>query len=105
MARKYSKRLSPEKKAEALRQHLKEKTSVSKICSELGLQPSVFCEWEKELFLRCSALFETKPASKKKDVTGEVIASLEAKIKDKDSILADLLVEYLALKKELGVTL
>lgn len=103
MPRKYSRRVSPEKKAEALRKHLKENIPVSKICNDLDIQPSVFYGWEKELFLRCHSLFDTKPGPKKKDTSGETIASLEAKIKDKDSIVAELLGEHIALKKKLGV--
>ena len=39
-----------EKKAAILRRHLVEKVPVSDLCDELGIQPSVFYTWQRQLF-------------------------------------------------------
>ncbi|HET9864785.1 MAG TPA: transposase [Steroidobacteraceae bacterium] len=42
-------------KAAALRKHLVEKVALSDVCEEIGLQPSVFYTWQKQLFGNRSA--------------------------------------------------
>ena len=37
--------------------HLLEKEPISKLCDELGLQPTVFYRWQKELFENGAAAF------------------------------------------------
>jgi len=43
-------RFSPERKVEILREHLKNKMSISELCQKYGLHPNPFYRWEKELF-------------------------------------------------------
>jgi len=38
-----------EQKAEILRRHLVDKLPVSELCNELGLQPSVFYQWQRQV--------------------------------------------------------
>lgn len=103
MPRKYRKRVDPAKKVEALQRHLVKNEPVSEICEELGVQPSVFYTWQKEFFSRGASVFEVKPGPKKTDHSGEKIESLEAKIRRKDEVIAELLEEHVSLKKSLGV--
>ena len=42
------KHYTPEEKVAILRRHLLEKEPMSKLCDELGLQPTVFYRWQKE---------------------------------------------------------
>jgi transposase len=56
-------------------------TPISKLCDELGLQPTVFYRWQKELFENGAA---------------------EKKIQIKDEVLAELMAEHVALKKYIG---
>ena len=44
------KRYTSEKKVEILREHLKNKMSVTEICSKYGITPAMFYRWEKDLF-------------------------------------------------------
>ena len=39
---------TPEEKVAILRRHLLDKEPISKLCDELGLQPTVFYRWQKE---------------------------------------------------------
>ena len=99
--RKARKHYSAQEKVAILRRHLIEKEPVSAICEELGLQPTVFYRWQKELFENGAAAFESKTPARR-PVEQERIARLERKIQTKDEVLAELMAEHVALKKSLG---
>ena len=90
-----------QEKVAILRRHLLEQEPVSKLCDELGLQPTVFYRWQKEFFENGAAAFEVKGRSDQ-PAEKERIEFLEKKIQRKDEVLAELMGEYVALKKELG---
>jgi transposase-like protein len=90
-----------EEKVAILRRHLLEQEPVSKLCDELGLQPTVFCRWQKEFFENGAAAFQTK-ARANRQAEQERIEYLEKKIQRKDEVLAELTGEHVALKKVLG---
>ena len=48
--KKQRKHYAPEEKVAILRRHLLQKEPISKLCDEVGLQPTVFYPWQKELF-------------------------------------------------------
>jgi len=80
---------------------LLEKEPVSKLCDEVGLQPTVFYRWQKEFFENGAAAFEQKrPTNHSAD--RERIAYLQKKIQTKDEVLAELMAEHVALKKDIG---
>src|SRR5262245_62450413 len=58
--KKQRKHYTPEEKVAVLRRHLLEKEPISKLCDELGLQPTVFYRWQKEFFENGAAAFEQK---------------------------------------------
>ena len=99
--KKQRKHYSPEEKVAVLRRHLLEHEPISKLCDELGLQPTVFYRWQKEFFENGAAAFEQK-ARPTHSADQERIAHLEKKIQTKDEVLAELLAEHVALKKALG---
>ncbi len=99
--RKERKHFTPEEKVAVLRRHLLDKVPVSELCEELGLRPTVFYRWQKELFENGSAAFEQK-ARPNHSADQERIAYLEKKIQTKDEVLAELMAEHVALKKRLG---
>ena len=82
-------------KAAILRRHLLDKEPISKLCDEVGLQPTVFYRWQKEFFENGAAAFEQRRRSNQ-----ERIAYLEKKIQTKDEVLAELMAEHVALKKK-----
>jgi transposase-like protein len=95
------KHYTAEEKVAILRRHLLEQEPVSKLCDELGLQPTVFYRWQKEFFENGAAAFQTK-ARANHQAEQERIAYLEKKIQRKDDVLAELMGEHIALKKSLG---
>lgn len=95
------KHFTPEEKVSILRRHLIEKVPISTLCEEAGIQPSLFYTWQKQFFENGAAAFQ--PASRaKQDQRQERIAALEAKLRRKDEVLAELMEEHVALKKSLG---
>ena len=84
-----------------LRRHLLDKEPVSKLCDELGLQPTVFYRWQKEFFENGAAAFQKKALTKPR-AEQERIEYLEKKIQTKDEVLAELMAEYITLKKNHG---
>jgi transposase-like protein len=90
-----------EEKVAILRRHLLDQEPISKLCDELGLQPTVFYRWQKEFFENGAAAFQTK-ARTNHPAEQERIHYLEKKIQVKDEVLAELMAEHIALKKSLG---
>ena len=74
---------------------------ISDLCDESGLQPTVFYRWQKEFFENGGAAFQAKGRSDHQ-AEQERIEYLEKKIQRKDEVLAELMGEHIALKKELG---
>ena len=99
--KKQRKQYAPEEKVAILRRHLLEKEPISKLCDEVGLQPTVFYRWQKEFFENGAAAFQTK-ARANHQPEQERIEYLQKKIRTKDEVLAELMAEHIALKKELG---
>jgi transposase-like protein len=94
---KTRKRYTSEEKVSILRQHLLEHVPVSKLCDNLGLQPTVFYRWQKEFFENGAAAFGRQTRSDKVPEQ-QRIASLESKLQRRNEILAELMDEHLALK-------
>jgi transposase len=92
---------SAEEKTKLLRRHLIEKVPVSKICEEAQLAPSMFHRWQEQLFLNAALALEGK-RSPERNKEQQRIEKLEQKIRQKDEVLAELMAEHVALKKELG---
>ena len=99
--KKQRKHYSAEEKVAILRRHLLEGAAVSTLCDELGLQPTVFYRWQKEFFENGATAFQTQGRADQ-DAEQERIEYLEKKIQRKDEVLAELMTEHIALKKELG---
>jgi transposase-like protein len=99
--RKPRKQYTAEQKVAILRRHLVEQEPVSRLCDELGLQPTVFYRWQKEFLENGATAFQTKARANHQSEQ-ERIEYLEKKIQRKDEVLAELMGEHIALKKALG---
>jgi len=95
------KRLTAEEKVAILRKHFLEKVPVSTLCEEHGLNPTVFYRWQKEFFENGAAAFERRPEGRERKLE-EKVEHLQAKLAQKDEVMAELLMEHIALKKSLG---
>jgi transposase-like protein len=93
--------LTAQEKVAILRRHFLEKVPVSTLCEEHGLNPTVFYRWQKEFFENGAAAFERRPEGRERKLE-EKIETLTAKLAKKDEVMAELLMEHVALKKSLG---
>jgi transposase-like protein len=86
-----------------LREHLIEKRPISDVCQKYQIQPTLFYIWQKKLFEDGAAVFESKAASARQQAAEtHKIQALEAKLQQKNEVLAELMGEHVALKKSLG---
>ena len=92
---------SADEKTRLLRRHLIEKIPISKVCDEARLSPSLFHRWLEQLFQNAALALEAKRGPER-NKEQERIEKLESKIRQKDEVLAELMAEHVALKKELG---
>ncbi len=87
-----------------LREYLLEKVPRSEVCQKHGLAPSLFYQWQKQLFEEGAAVFESKAAStRQQQAEAQRLAAVEAKLQQKNEVLAELMGEHVALKKKLGL--
>ena len=92
MARKI---FSAEEKVSILREHFEKQMPVADICEKHRVHPNRFYQWKKELFENAVESFSRKRGRKKKSQAPD----LEAKLKDRNEVIAELLEENLKLKK------
>ena len=95
------KQYNPSEKVSILRRHLIEQVPVSDLCDEYGIHPTIFYKWQQVLFERGAAAFEARQNRVEKQLEQKV-ASLEAKLSQKNEVLSELLEEHVLLKKSLG---
>jgi transposase-like protein len=98
------KAFTAQEKMALLRRHLVEKVPLSALCDEAKLQPTVFYRWLKQLFENGAAAFERANGQPERpDVKAQRrIAHLEDRLRTKDTVLAELMEEHVALKKSRG---
>jgi len=102
--KKTRKHLTGTAKVAVLRRHLIDKQAVSDICDEEGIQPSQFYRWLQQFFENGAQALE-RHGGKAAAVRSEDalrVEKLEAKIREKNEVIAELLEEHVALKKTLG---
>jgi transposase len=94
---------TPNDKVAALKRHLLEGVPVSTICDQLGIAPTLFYRWQRELFENAHTLFENgRKAKAIDDAKDAAIQQLQAKIARKNEVMAELMEAHTELKKNLG---
>ena len=95
------KHVNADQKVAILRRYLVEKTPISDLCDEYGIQPSQVYQWQKLLFENGAAAFQ-RSNRRGEDVQERKVAALEAKLQQKNEVIAELMQEHVQLKKPLG---
>lgn len=90
---------SSEFKVQLLREHLENQQPVGKLCEQNNIHPNLLYLWKKELFIGAMETFSKKKTSKKEE---EKTKRLEEKLKDKDSLISEIVEDNLRLKKKLN---
>ena len=95
---------SGSEKMTILREYLIDKVPISAVCDKHGLQPAMFYQWQKKLFEEGATVFEQPRGKSSRQQAAEArkIEALEAKVTEKNEVLAELMGEHVALKKTLG---
>ena len=90
--------------AAIVRRHLVDKVPNSDLCDEYGLQSTQCCVWQKQLFENGAAAFKRPSANRgqQEQAKDRKIEALEAKIQQKNEVVAELLEEHVQLKKAIG---
>ena len=94
---------TPQEKVAVLREHLVEHVPVSDLCDKHKLHPTLFYQWQKAFFENGAGAFESRrPRSRSLSKEEDKIAALEAKLRNKTEVLAEVVEELVRTKKELG---
>ncbi len=102
MSKKANRRqFSGEKKVEILKRHLVDRVPVSDVCDEHGLSPTIFYRWQKAFFENGAAAFDRQQPSKPTHLERK-IGKLEAKLQQKNEVVAEIMSELIAEKKRNG---
>ena len=100
---KTRRQFTPQQKVAILREHLVEHVPVSDLCDKHKLHPTLFYQWQKAFFENGAAAFESRrPRSQSLSKEEDKIAALEAKLRNKTEVLAEVVEELVRTKKELG---
>ena len=100
------KNLTPIQKVAIVREHLLEKVPVSEVCDKHGISPVNFYNWQKLLFENGAVAFDRKVNAanqrRQDNAQQQKIEQLEARLQQKNEVIAELLEEHVQLKKANG---
>ena len=102
MARK-NRKTSGELKMAIIEEHLIKKVSVADLCEKHKIKPSIYYNWQKQLFDRDDPADKVSPQKDSYELrlSREKISQLEAKLARKDEVVSELMEEHLKLKKSI----
>jgi transposase len=99
-------RFTPEQKAQIVRRHLAGKEAVSALAEEFGLQPSQIHAWVNTVLAQADKAFERSVENGRNGCVEQAkdrrIEQLQAKLANKNEVIAELLEENVKAKKEAG---
>jgi len=94
-------RFTAEQKVQIIREYLENKVNVSQLSEQYGIHPNVIYKWKKELFAGALKIFSGEH-SNKTNKEAIKIKQLEAKLKDRDSLITEIVSENISIKKNFG---
>lgn len=94
---------TPQEKVAIVKRHVLEGTPVSNLCDEFQIHPTLFYQWQRQLFENAHLAFENGRKGKAvEDAQQAKIQQLEAKLVRKNEVMAELMEAHTELKKSLG---
>jgi transposase-like protein len=82
-----------------IKEHLVDGVPISDLCDRHHLQPAQFYLWQKQLFENGSGAFERKTKDPGPSQAERRLQQLEAKLLNKNEVIAELMEECVLLKK------
>ncbi len=104
MSRQTRRHFTPAQKADIVRRHLCSKEPVSNLADEFGLQPTQIHNWVKQILDQAESAFQSARGRppRGEHLKDRKIEHLQAKLVQKNEVIAELMEEHVKLKKELG---
>jgi len=103
MSQKKRRHFFAEQKAQGVRRHLAGKEPVSKLAEELGIQPSQIHTWVNQVLAQAEKAFERSSGGRRsEDVHRRRVEQLQAKLVNKNEVIAELMEENVRAKKANG---
>ncbi len=90
-------KITPEFKVMILRELLDNQVQAGKLSEEYGIHINLIYKWKKELFSHAGLIF----ASKSNNSESDKLTQLENKLKQKDSLISEIVEDNIRLKKKL----
>ena len=94
-------RFTPEDKVKIIREHLEEGKRVSELFERYQMHPNAFYQWKKEFFEGAVNIFTPKNKSNR-NKEQEKIKFLEEKLQQKESVISEIVSDYINYKKKLN---
>lgn len=101
-SRRERRHFTGQQKAAIVKRHLVDGVAVSDLCDEHKILPTQFYQWQKQLFENGGAAFERKASPPGKSAPERRIEQLEAKLANKNEVIAELMEENVKAKKASG---
>jgi transposase len=94
---------TPQEKVAIVKRHLLEGVAISTVCDEFQINPTLFYQWQRQLFENAHLAFDNGRKSRAvDDAKDQKIQQLEAKLVRKNEVMAELMEAHTELKKTLG---
>ena len=90
-----------EKKVEILREHLENQVPLSELSRRYHIHPNMLHKWKKQLFESALDIFSGKH-KKSQNQHSHKASQLEEKLKDRESLIAEIMSDNIRLKKKLN---
>ena len=90
-------RFTAEKKVEILREYLENQVAISELADKYQLAPSQIYQWKKQLFEGSLEIF--RPRNRGASCHEREIRELKQQLRDRDSVISEIISENIALKK------
>lgn len=92
-------RFTADEKAKILREYLEDGQSAADSCEKYRIHPTQLSEWKRIFFQNAASSFVKSKEHKKEQ---KKLERLEADLKDRNEVIAELLHENIKLKKSVG---
>ena len=102
MSEKPRRKFTGEQKAAIVKRHLIDQVPISDLCEEYQILATQFYQWQRQLFENGAAAFERKAKPNGPTAEQRKIDALQAKIVNKNEVIAELMEENVQAKKQLG---
>jgi transposase len=104
MADKQTRRhFTPQEKVAIVKRHLLEGVPISTVCDEFQINPTLFYQWQRQLFENAHLSFDNGRKSKAlEDAKDRKLQLLEAKLARKNEVMAELMEALTDEKKRNG---